>query len=171
MASHSNYSSDSFRHCIVLIVRGKMKCTISGQNAAGKSEIYVYTQCNHSSHAFLVSLSVLAKAIHSFARIGNYLFMEATSKGLSLRTVNSTKSAFAMILFKVDFFINFIVKSSDDPFDNRCKLLMKSCLGVFRNMKQVNSLLFILSPNCLAKHSMRCRLNRALCRTIHHRAS
>lgn len=87
---------------------------------------------------------VLAKAINSFARIGHELFLEADpAKGLSLRTVNMTKSGFAMILFNMDFFSSFTVKSNtDDEYENQCKLSMKSCLGVFRNMKQVNIHLF-----------------------------
>ena len=80
---------------------------------------------------------VLAKAIHSFARIGIELYVEADARsGLSLRTVNMTKSAFAAIVFNLDFFSSFVVKSKN-PEENQCKLSMKSCLGVFRNMKQV----------------------------------
>lgn len=82
-------------------------------------------------------VSVLAKAIHSFARIGNELYVEADrSSGLSLRTVNMTKSAFALIRFNLDFFSSFVVKSKTLE-ESQCKLSMKSCLGVFRNMKQV----------------------------------
>lgn len=82
--------------------------------------------------------SVLAKAVHSFARIGCELYLEADSNsGLSLRTVNMTKSAFASISFNQDFFSSFIVKSKNIE-DNQCKLSMKSCVGVFRNMKQVS---------------------------------
>lgn len=89
--------------------------------------------------------SVLAKAIHSFARIGHDLFLEVDAmKGLALRTVNLTKSSFAMILFNLDFFTSFTVKSNpSDPYENQCKLSMKSCLGVFRNMKQVSVVLGI----------------------------
>lgn len=80
---------------------------------------------------------VLAKAIHSFARIGCELYVEADAhSGLSLRTVNMTKSAFSSILFNLDFFLSFVVKSKTAD-DNQCKLSMKSCVGVFRNMKQV----------------------------------
>lgn len=80
---------------------------------------------------------VLARAIQSFARIGSELFIAANVDGLSLRTANLTKSAFAMILFYPDFFLDYNVRRDDDPLENQCKLSMKSCLGVFRNMKQV----------------------------------
>lgn len=96
--------------------------------------------------------SVLAKAIHSFARIGHELFLEVDqTKGLSLRTVNMTKSGFATILFNLDFFTSFSVKSNpNDPYENQCKLSMKSCLGVFRNMKKVG---FI---SCVAQSTWPC---------------
>lgn len=83
------------------------------------------------------SILALAKVIHSFARIGMELYLEANPQiGLSLRTVNMTKSAFSSILFNLDFFSSFVVKSKATT-ANQCKLSMKSCLGVFRNMKQV----------------------------------
>lgn len=89
--------------------------------------------------------SVLAKAIHSFARIGNELYVEADSQtGLSLRTVNMTKSAFSSIIFNLEFFSSFVVKSKTTD-ENQCKLSMKSCLGVFRNMKQVYSSVHLIS--------------------------
>lgn len=88
-------------------------------------------------HSIFTMNSVLAKAIHSFARIGCELYLEADAQsGLSLRTVNMTKSAFSSILFNLDFFLSFIVKSTTAD-DNQCKLSMKSCVGVFRNLKQV----------------------------------
>lgn len=92
-----------------------------------------------------LSIAVLAKAIHSFARIGTELFLEATSTGLTLQTINLTKTSFATISFNSDFFSSFSAKSSGDPTENQCKLALKSCLGVFRNMKQVRSGQFINS--------------------------
>lgn len=93
---------------------------------------------DHLNHSFRIQFSVLAKAIHSFSRIGCELYLEADSnQGLSLRTVNMTKSAFASILFTRDFFSTFTVDSKNVE-DSQCKLSMKSCIGVFRNMKQVN---------------------------------
>lgn len=83
----------------------------------------------------------LAKAVNSFARIGIELYLEAdATNGLSLRTVNMTKSAYASINFDLDFFSSFVVKAKNAD-ENHCKLSMKSCLGIFRNMKQVCILL------------------------------
>lgn len=113
-----------------------MKCVVTGKNAASKYTNMIYLNPNTNIHTEF-HFSVLAKAIHSFARIGPELYVEADKRcGLSLRTVNMTKSAFSSILFSLDFFSSFVVKSKKID-ENQCKLSMKSCLGVFRNMKQV----------------------------------
>lgn len=88
-------------------------------------------------HNKILLIVVLARAIHSFARIGIELFLEATSAGLFLKTINSTKTSFASIFFNLDFFMTFSAKSSRDPNENQCKLALKTVLDVFRNMKQV----------------------------------
>lgn len=88
----------------------------------------------------LFLFTVLARAVNSFARIGNEIFLEGSNNGLSIRTVNSTKSAFAMILFQPAFFIEFNIADSEDILSNMCKLSLKSLLGVFKNMRLVNEI-------------------------------
>lgn len=85
---------------------------------------------------------VLTKAIHSFSRIGSELFIEAHQNGLSLRTVNNARSAFSIITFSPEFFTEYhsttIADNPDDiEFENKCKVSIKSCLDVLKNMKQV----------------------------------
>ncbi len=81
---------------------------------------------------------VLAKAINSFSRIGNELYLEATQNGLILRTVNESQTAFAVMNFETGFFTDFkIDRSNSDEYCNKCKVSMKSCLGVFKNTRQV----------------------------------
>lgn len=92
----------------------------------------------------LFARTVLARAVNSFARIGNEIFLEASGNGLSIRTVNSTKSAFAMILFQPAFFTEFNIADSEDILANMCKLSLKSLLGVFKNMRLVSEIIIIL---------------------------
>lgn len=74
------------------------------------------------------------------AKIGSELFVEADDDGLSIRTVSATKSAFAMIRFEPNFFNDYNIESdTEDDFANKCKVSMKACIGVFKNMKQVPS--------------------------------
>lgn len=84
---------------------------------------------------------LIANAIHSFSRIGNELYMEADSRsGLILRAINQTQTAYSMIIFGLDFFASFALKSNNTD-EKRCKLLMASCVDVFRNVKQVCQLI------------------------------
>lgn len=66
---------------------------------------------------------------------------------MSVKTVNKTKSAFVLMLFQPDFFVNYqLSQRPTDPddeaaneYDNKCKLSFKSCLHAFRNMRQVGA--------------------------------
>ncbi|NWU86480.1 RAD9A protein, partial [Onychorhynchus coronatus] len=83
------------------------------------------------------------------SRIGDELYLEPTEKGLSLRAVNSSRSAFASFLFAPLFFQLYELGG---PAPNtecfRCKVHMKSFLGVFRSLpsleKSVGKCLILL---------------------------
>lgn len=79
-------------------------------------------------------LLVIAKAIQSLSKVGKELFIEADVLGLQMRTINATQSAVGSIRFSRSMFETFQLPSSGDL---GCKIAMKPCLGVFRNMKQV----------------------------------
>ncbi|NXI35479.1 RAD9A protein, partial [Galbula dea] len=82
------------------------------------------------------------------SRIGDELYLEPTESGLSLRAVNSSRSAFASFLFAPLFFQLY---EAGDPQPFRCKVLMKSFLGVFRSLpsleKTVGKCLILLKPS------------------------
>ncbi|XP_061058129.1 cell cycle checkpoint control protein RAD9A isoform X2 [Eubalaena glacialis] len=79
------------------------------------------------------NVKVLGKAVHSLSRIGDELYLEPLEDGLSLRTVNSSRSAYACFLFAPLFFQQYQVATpGQDPL--RCKILMKSFLSVFRSL-------------------------------------
>ncbi|XP_068596409.1 cell cycle checkpoint control protein RAD9A [Brachionichthys hirsutus] len=77
------------------------------------------------------NVKVLAKAIHSLSRIGDELYVEPQEDGLALRSVNSSRSAYACFLFAPLFFSRYSAPT-DDAF--RCKLLIKSVQAVFRSL-------------------------------------
>lgn len=83
---------------------------------------------------------VIAKAIQSLSKVGKELFIEADVQGLQMRTINATQSAVGSIRFSRSMFDTFQLPSSGNFC---CKIAMKPCLGVFRNMKQVSSTLFL----------------------------
>ncbi|XP_068679919.1 cell cycle checkpoint control protein RAD9A-like isoform X2 [Montipora foliosa] len=89
------------------------------------------------------SVKLFAKAIHCLSRIGDELYLEALSQGLALRTVNSSRSAYACFLFNENFFISYDDGANDLPEDSqeedllKCKISMKSCLSVFKSMNTI----------------------------------
>ncbi|XP_065259972.1 cell cycle checkpoint control protein RAD9A [Emys orbicularis] len=97
------------------------------------------------------NIKVLGKAVHSLSRIGDELYVEPTEDGLSLRAVNSSRSAYTCFLFAPLFF-QLYEEGSPDPDGEtfRCKVLMKSFLGVFRSLpsleKMVEKCLISLNP-------------------------
>ncbi|TFJ99580.1 Cell cycle checkpoint control protein RAD9A [Platysternon megacephalum] len=97
------------------------------------------------------NVKVIGKAVHSLSRIGDELYVEPTEDGLSLRAVNSSRSAYACFLFAPLFF-QLYEEGSPDPDGEtfRCKVLMKSFLGVFRSLpsleKMVEKCLISLNP-------------------------
>uniref|UniRef100_A0A8B9K1M7 Cell cycle checkpoint control protein n=1 Tax=Astyanax mexicanus TaxID=7994 RepID=A0A8B9K1M7_ASTMX len=77
---------------------------------------------------------VLAKAIHSLSKIGEELYLEPVEDGLTLRAVNSSRSAFACFLLSPLFFQRYQAPS-DHAF--RCKMPIKSMQAVFRSLSSL----------------------------------
>ncbi|EDV97615.1 GH16967 [Drosophila grimshawi] len=110
-----------------------MKCTLEGNNAR-----------------------VIAKAIQSLSKVGKELFIEADLNGLRMRTINATQSAVGSISFSRSMFDMFQLPTSGDCC---CKISMKPCLGVFRNMKQVEHCeLSIVGNHTKFQVNLRCKL-------------
>ncbi|XP_040321627.1 cell cycle checkpoint control protein RAD9A isoform X1 [Herpailurus yagouaroundi] len=82
------------------------------------------------------NVKVLGKAVHSLSRIGDELYLEPLEDGLSLRTVNSSRSAYACFLFAPLFFQQYQAATPGQE-ALRCKILMKSFLAVFRSLAMV----------------------------------
>ncbi|NWR23872.1 RAD9A protein, partial [Emberiza fucata] len=85
------------------------------------------------------------------SRIGDELYLEPTDSGLSLRAVNSSRSAFAAFLFAPLFFQLYEPGTAGPDTELfRCKVHMKSFLGVFRSLpsleKSVGKCLILLKP-------------------------
>ncbi|NWZ40945.1 RAD9A protein, partial [Brachypodius atriceps] len=85
------------------------------------------------------------------SRIGDELYLEPTESGLSLRAVNSSRSGFASFLFAPLFFQLYEPGSAGPETEFfRCKVHMKSFLGIFRSLpsleKSVGKCLILLKP-------------------------
>ncbi|KAH8266142.1 hypothetical protein KR038_006947, partial [Drosophila bunnanda] len=77
---------------------------------------------------------VIAKAVQSLSKVGKEMFIEIDPQGLQMRAINATQSAVGSIFFKRSMFEVFDTPSSSGFY---CKISMKGCLAVFRNMTEV----------------------------------
>ncbi|XP_073421606.1 cell cycle checkpoint control protein RAD9B isoform X2 [Dendrobates tinctorius] len=83
-------------------------------------------------------LKVFGKALHSLSRIGDELWFDPLEKGLALRAVSTSRSAYACIFFSSFFFHSyhkaFIHEQGHGnvPLQLKCKFSIKSVLPVFR---------------------------------------
>ncbi|KAM4585880.1 cell cycle checkpoint control protein RAD9A [Fundulus diaphanus] len=77
------------------------------------------------------NVKVLGKAVHSLSRIGDELYVEPQEDGLALRSVNSSRSAYASFLFAPLFFSRYSIPRG---LNFRCKLAIKSVQTVFRSL-------------------------------------
>ncbi|XP_059178420.1 cell cycle checkpoint control protein RAD9A-like isoform X2 [Physella acuta] len=90
-----------------------------------------------------VSLKVFGRAIQSLSKIGDELYFEPLDDGLYLRSVNSSRSAYACFQFSPSFFLHYVngsqtdANNSDDDF-LRCKIGMKSVMTVFKSLSTID---------------------------------
>ncbi|KAM4032682.1 cell cycle checkpoint control protein RAD9A [Anomaloglossus baeobatrachus] len=76
------------------------------------------------------NIKALGRAIHSLSRIGEELYFEPLDDGLCLRSVNSSRSAYACFTLAPLFF--YAYEATGGPC--HCKIYMKSVMGVFRSL-------------------------------------
>ncbi|KFP95258.1 Cell cycle checkpoint control protein RAD9B, partial [Haliaeetus albicilla] len=81
---------------------------------------------------------VFGRAIHAIARISDEFSFDPIEKGLALRSVNSSRSAYAYVFFSSMFFQHYCWRAVSQPCQKEkqlslpCKLIIKSVLPVFR---------------------------------------
>ncbi|XP_077416492.1 cell cycle checkpoint control protein RAD9B isoform X2 [Vanacampus margaritifer] len=83
------------------------------------------------------SIKAFGKAIHALSRIGDELWLDPMVKGLALRSINSSQSAYACFFFSPMFFHNYSLASGQASESIKCKLLMKSLLPLFRCLTSI----------------------------------
>ncbi|KFV45000.1 Cell cycle checkpoint control protein RAD9B, partial [Gavia stellata] len=83
---------------------------------------------------------VFGRAIHAIARISDEFWFDPVERGLALRSVNSSRSAYAYVFFSSMFFQHYCWTTVSQPSQKEnhlslpCKLIIKSVLPVFRSV-------------------------------------
>ncbi|XP_036382039.1 cell cycle checkpoint control protein RAD9B [Megalops cyprinoides] len=77
-------------------------------------------------------VKAFGKALHALARIGEELWLDPLEKGLAVRSVNMTHSAYGCFLFSPLFFQEYKPGTPPNSGARKCKLTMKSVLPLFR---------------------------------------
>ncbi|KAK2840969.1 hypothetical protein Q7C36_012548 [Tachysurus vachellii] len=81
-------------------------------------------------------VKVFGKAVHALSRISDDIWLDPLEKGLALRTVNQTHSAYACFLFSRMFFRHYTSTSDQrqEYKSAKCKVSLKSVLPLFRSI-------------------------------------
>ncbi|NXF98298.1 RAD9B protein, partial [Eubucco bourcierii] len=83
-------------------------------------------------------LRVFGRALHALARISDEFWFDPVEKGLALRSVSSSRSAYACVFFSSMFFQHYCWTAVSQPCQKKkqlsvtCKLVIKSVLPIFR---------------------------------------
>jgi len=80
-------------------------------------------------------MRLLGRAVHSLAKIGDDIYIEPQADSLTLRAVNSSRSAYATYSFEAAFFSSIelgATKAGDE--EERCKVTVRSLLLAFRSL-------------------------------------
>ncbi|KAI7798365.1 cell cycle checkpoint control protein RAD9B [Triplophysa rosa] len=79
-------------------------------------------------------VKVFGKAVHALSRIGDEMWLDPLEKGLAVRSVNSSQSAYGCFVFTPLFFQQYILQSDVQQCWKaaKCKLNMKCVLPLFR---------------------------------------
>ena len=76
----------------------------------------------------MLCVSVFGRAVHALARIGDELYVDPERDSVSLRTVNSSRSAYASVAFQSAFFSQYqpggtATGAQEEPV--KCKVALK----------------------------------------------
>ncbi|XP_049644036.1 cell cycle checkpoint control protein RAD9B-like [Suncus etruscus] len=79
-------------------------------------------------------VKVFGKAVQALSRVSDELWLDPTEKGLALRSVNSSRSAYGCVLFCPVFFQHYQWSTMDNNAtpNLNCQLGMKSILPIFK---------------------------------------
>uniref|UniRef100_A0A8C8RLI2 Cell cycle checkpoint control protein n=1 Tax=Pelusios castaneus TaxID=367368 RepID=A0A8C8RLI2_9SAUR len=101
-----------------------------------KKKYYIQQDSLNKLAGFMPKM--FGRAIHAIARISDEFWFDPNEKGLALRSVNSSRSAYACVFFSSMFFQHYCWATEPHlcqkkrQLPHTCKLVMKAVLPVFR---------------------------------------
>jgi len=89
------------------------------------------------------NVKIFGKAVHTLAKIGDELYLEPLEIGLAVRTVNSSRSAYAGFNFAPSFFLGYETNlagagGNDDASRFKGKIAVRSVLFVFKRLTDMD---------------------------------
>lgn len=98
-----------------------------------------------------INVKVLAKAVHTLAKIGDEMYIEPQESNVAFRTVNMANSAYADFVFYQSFFAYYAYGDLQESDALKCKISMRSAMTVFKSInvidKQVETCHIKLEPD------------------------
>lgn len=79
---------------------------------------------NHLNNC-LTFLTVLARAIHALAKVGDEMYMQPLQDALMLKTVNMANSAYADFTFHENFFTYYNIGDLSEEDASKCKISLR----------------------------------------------
>ncbi|XP_028914651.1 cell cycle checkpoint control protein RAD9B isoform X3 [Ornithorhynchus anatinus] len=113
-------------------------------------------------------IKVFGRAIHALARISDEFWLDPSEKGLALRSMNSSRSAYACVFFPPIFFQMYHSTTIPEgcekyiPLHLKYKLGIKSVLPIFRSLNTLERnvekcSIFISDNNCRVVFQLFCK--------------
>ncbi|XP_026828941.1 cell cycle checkpoint control protein RAD9A [Ooceraea biroi] len=79
------------------------------------------------------NVKVLARAIHTLAKIGDEMYVNPLQESISFRAINMAKSAYCDFTFQKTFFSYYTLGDLENEEAQRCKISMRSAMTVFKS--------------------------------------
>ncbi|XP_012532856.2 cell cycle checkpoint control protein RAD9A [Monomorium pharaonis] len=84
------------------------------------------------------NVKILARAIHTLAKIGDEIYVNPQKESISFRTVNMAKSAYSDFTFHKSFFSYYTLGNLEEEEAQKCKISMRSAMTVFKSAHTID---------------------------------
>lgn len=86
------------------------------------------------------NVKILARAIHTLAKIGDEMYVNPQEESISFRTANMARSAYSDFTFHKNFFSYYVLGDLEEEEAQKCKISMRSAMTVFKSAHTLDKL-------------------------------